>query len=50
MQAVFSIGLRILSTVIWACPDSILSKVITTSKLISSFLISVAHEHNNENN
>ena len=50
MQAVFDIGLPILGTLIWACPNSIMNKIITTSKPNSSFsIISVTkYEHNNE--
>ena len=50
IQAIFGIGLPILGTLIWACPNSILNKIITTSKRNSSFLITSAtqHEHDNE--
>ena len=39
IQAVFGISLPVLGTLIWAYPNSILNKIITTSKCNSSFLI-----------
>ena len=48
-QAVFDIGVPIMGTLIWEYPNSILNKIITTSKCNSSFLISVTwYEHNNK--
>ena len=38
MQAVFDIGILILGTLIWACPNLFLSKTETTIKHNSSFL------------
>ena len=37
IQAGFGIGILILGTLIWACPNLILSKTETTMKLDSSF-------------
>ena len=39
IQAVFDIGVPILRTLIFVCPNSILNEIITTSKHNSSFLI-----------
>ena len=39
MQAVFDSGIPILGTLIWACPNLILSKTETAIKQNSSFLI-----------
>ena len=41
-QAVFDIGIPILGTIIWVCPNLILSKTKTTVKHSSSFLIKSA--------
>ena len=42
IQTVFRIGLPILGTLIWACPNSILNKTLTTSKYqLQFFIISV---------
>ena len=50
IQAVFDIGLPILGTLIWACPNLIFSKTETTVKHNSIFLIKSAmrSEHNNQ--
>ena len=40
--AVFHIGIPILGTLIWACPNLILSKIETTVKQNVSFLIKSA--------
>ena len=42
IQAVFEIGTPILGTLIWACPNLILSKIETNIKCNSSFLIKSA--------
>ena len=41
-KAVFDIGIPILGTLIWVCPNLILSKTKTTVKQSSSFLIKSA--------
>ena len=42
IQAVSDISIPIFSTLIWVCPNSILSKTETTTKRNSSFLIKSA--------
>ena len=39
IQAVFDIGIPILGTLIWLCPNLILSKIETTVKRNSSFSV-----------
>ena len=50
MQAVFDIGIPILGTLIWACPNLIFSKTEITVKHNSCFFIKSAmqSEHNNQ--
>ena len=50
IQAVFDIGIPIVGTLIWACPNLIFSKTETTFKHNSSFLIksAIQSEHNNQ--
>ena len=42
IQAAFDFGIPILGTLIWACPNLILSKAETTIKCNSSFLVKLA--------
>ena len=51
IQAVFDIGTPILGTLVWACPNLILSKSKTTSKHNSSHIKNISrtlYEHNNK--
>ena len=50
MQVVLDIGIPILGTLIWVCPNLIFSKTETTVKHNSCFLIKSAmqSEHNNQ--
>ena len=50
MQVVLDIGIPILGTLIWVCPNLIFSETETTVKHNSCFLIKLAmqSEHNNQ--